>query len=148
MQANNISRLLSMLFSPIFLTAFSMTFLAEWGDRSQIATIGCAHKCPGGEAASCQVYIALLLQASDMMHSDNGVQLAFCSAYLKQVGCIRGSLWRDAWRHPRAHGLHGRSCSWREAPCIAHRRENCRGEIFFRAYVNMKVHIRCFDLRC
>lgn len=30
------------LFSPVFLEAFTLTFLAEWGDRSQIATIGVA----------------------------------------------------------------------------------------------------------
>lgn len=30
------------IFSPIFLEAFTLTFLAEWGDRSQIATIGLA----------------------------------------------------------------------------------------------------------
>ena len=29
-------------FSPIFLQCFTMTFVAEWGDRSQIATIGLA----------------------------------------------------------------------------------------------------------
>ena len=28
--------------SPIFLEVFTLTFLAEWGDRSQIATIGLA----------------------------------------------------------------------------------------------------------
>ena len=31
---------LSQLFSPVFLEAFVLTFCAEWGDRSQIATIG------------------------------------------------------------------------------------------------------------
>jgi putative Ca2+/H+ antiporter (TMEM165/GDT1 family) len=33
-------RVLSLVFSQIFLKSFSLTFLAEWGDRSQIATIG------------------------------------------------------------------------------------------------------------
>lgn len=30
------------MFSPVLLEAFTLTFLAEWGDRSQIATIGLA----------------------------------------------------------------------------------------------------------
>lgn len=34
--------LLTMLFSPILLETFSLTFLGEWGDKSQIATIGLA----------------------------------------------------------------------------------------------------------
>ncbi|KAJ0981335.1 hypothetical protein J5N97_009590 [Dioscorea zingiberensis] len=33
---------LTQLFSPIFLKAFSITFFGEWGDKSQIATIGLA----------------------------------------------------------------------------------------------------------
>ena len=32
-------RLLYALFSRVFLQSFTLTFLAEWGDRSQIATI-------------------------------------------------------------------------------------------------------------
>jgi len=35
-------QVLMMLFSQVFLKAFTLTFLAEWGDRSQIATIGLA----------------------------------------------------------------------------------------------------------
>lgn len=34
----------SQFFSPVFLEAFVLTFCAEWGDRSQIATIG-IHLC-------------------------------------------------------------------------------------------------------
>ncbi|KAL3134679.1 hypothetical protein ABBQ32_007684 [Trebouxia sp. C0010 RCD-2024] len=34
--------ILCQLFSPVFLEAFVLTFCAEWGDRSQIATIGLA----------------------------------------------------------------------------------------------------------
>ncbi|KAE8666080.1 GDT1-like protein 5 [Hibiscus syriacus] len=33
---------LTQFFSPIFLKAFSITFFGEWGDRSQLATIGMA----------------------------------------------------------------------------------------------------------
>ncbi|RWR74996.1 GDT1-like protein 5 [Cinnamomum micranthum f. kanehirae] len=33
---------LTQFFSPIFLKAFSITFFGEWGDKSQIATIGLA----------------------------------------------------------------------------------------------------------
>ncbi|ONK73373.1 uncharacterized protein A4U43_C04F30640 [Asparagus officinalis] len=35
-------RFLTQFFSPIFLQAFSITFFGEWGDKSQIATIGLA----------------------------------------------------------------------------------------------------------
>ncbi|PON87065.1 GDT1-like protein, partial [Trema orientale] len=34
--------LLTQFFSPIFLKAFSITFFGEWGDKSQLATIGLA----------------------------------------------------------------------------------------------------------
>lgn len=39
---SGVQDVLSLIFTPIFLKAFSLTFLAEWGDRSQIATIGLA----------------------------------------------------------------------------------------------------------
>ncbi|EFJ42338.1 hypothetical protein VOLCADRAFT_83682 [Volvox carteri f. nagariensis] len=41
-RTNIMVALLGMLFSQIFLKSFTLTFLAEWGDRSQIATIGLA----------------------------------------------------------------------------------------------------------
>jgi putative Ca2+/H+ antiporter (TMEM165/GDT1 family) len=34
-----VRRVLFSCFSRIFLQAFTMTFMAEWGDRSQIATV-------------------------------------------------------------------------------------------------------------
>ncbi|CAL6435926.1 unnamed protein product [Bathycoccus prasinos] len=44
-----IRRILSRVCTPIFLEAFVLTFLAEWGDRSQITTIAlAAHKDPYG----------------------------------------------------------------------------------------------------
>ncbi|KAJ0683393.1 putative Gdt1 family protein [Helianthus annuus] len=33
---------LTQFFSPVFLKAFSITFFGEWGDKSQLATIGLA----------------------------------------------------------------------------------------------------------
>ena len=44
-----VRRILSRICTPIFLEAFVLTFLAEWGDRSQITTIAlAAHKDPYG----------------------------------------------------------------------------------------------------
>ena len=37
--ARNLS---SLVFGPVFVQAFVLTFLGEWGDRSQIATIALA----------------------------------------------------------------------------------------------------------
>lgn len=44
---SGVRRMLARFCTPIFLEAFILTFLAEWGDRSQIATIALAsHKNP------------------------------------------------------------------------------------------------------
>ncbi|KAI8363561.1 hypothetical protein B0O80DRAFT_476797 [Mortierella sp. GBAus27b] len=41
-QSSGLVNLFQLLFSPVFVQTFIMTFLAEWGDRSQIATIALA----------------------------------------------------------------------------------------------------------
>lgn len=51
--ASPLSRLLGALFSQVFLKAFTLTFLAEWGDRSQIATIGCGDGATRRGRAPC-----------------------------------------------------------------------------------------------
>jgi putative Ca2+/H+ antiporter (TMEM165/GDT1 family) len=48
-QIGRLRRALAKICTPIFLEAFVLTFLAEWGDRSQITTIAlAAHKNPYG----------------------------------------------------------------------------------------------------
>ncbi|GJN16151.1 hypothetical protein PR202_gb03109 [Eleusine coracana subsp. coracana] len=53
---------LMQFFSPIFLKAFSITFFGEWGDKSQIATIGlAADENPFGVVLGGILYELLLL---------------------------------------------------------------------------------------
>ena len=54
---SGLMNLMEALFTPIFIKAFTMTFVAEWGDRSQIATIALAASTSSGELhpTACRV---------------------------------------------------------------------------------------------
>ena len=51
----------SLFLGPVFVQAFALTFLGEWGDRSQIATIalGAAHVCPRLVWASVELTLSI-----------------------------------------------------------------------------------------
>lgn len=56
----------SLIFGPVFVQAFVLTFLGEWGDRSQIATIalGAAHVSPPPPPLSFRLTVSYLERLS------------------------------------------------------------------------------------
>lgn len=56
-QRSGLSQLAQKLFSPVLVEAFVLTFLAEWGDRSQIATIGACFHNPPQVITFCNVHV-------------------------------------------------------------------------------------------
>lgn len=86
-------RELGRICTPVFLEAFVLTFLAEWGDRSQIATISLAAQhdpCAPVNAGSRRVWILDPL-ANTLLSIAPKVKVA-CELHLTHpwVGRIRG----------------------------------------------------------
>jgi putative Ca2+/H+ antiporter (TMEM165/GDT1 family) len=100
---------------PILSQAFIITFLAEWGDRSQIATIAmAAAQYPAGgkfhplEWGGTLINPAPLpLTLTPLVHPSQPPSLHPCSC----PGCLY-------W----ARRLHRPGCDWRQAPRLSHKR--------------------------
>jgi len=82
----------SLLFGPVFVQAFVLTFLGEWGDRSQIATIalGAAH-------VSCYQSLSSLDPPAET-YAHHAIECL--SSYIRHRG--------------RTFLLHGIGCNWRK----------------------------------
>ena len=89
---------LNHLFSPVFLEAFVLTFCAEWGDRSQIATIGKPAVPPiGKQGKSVQTTESPVnRQKRGGISRASGWQNAGLLPQLEEPK--QKTLWVDAWR--------------------------------------------------
>ena len=67
-KANDLLSTLSKYVSPVFVQGFTMTFLAEWGDRSQVATIALA---AAAGADPVLTYTSHTFTAYFYIHHDN-----------------------------------------------------------------------------
>jgi putative Ca2+/H+ antiporter (TMEM165/GDT1 family) len=61
---NGLVNLMQLVFSPVFVQTFILTFLGEWGDRSQISTIALAAANVSDDDAS--LYICLMVRFNRM----------------------------------------------------------------------------------
>ena len=78
--SSGVINLLYLLFSPVFVQTFVMTFLGEWGDRSQIATITLA-------AASGMFPLSMLNLMVDSWYVTVGTVIAHgCCTALAVIG--------------------------------------------------------------
>jgi len=110
---DGVKNLAQLLFSPIFIQAFILTFLAEWGDRSQITTIalGAAHVRPS--------FLFLTPSSSRNSEADSGPPLTLSqNVWIVTFGttlghsvCTGGAVLGGRWISQRISLKHSASSS-------------------------------------
>jgi putative Ca2+/H+ antiporter (TMEM165/GDT1 family) len=107
---DGVKNLAQLLFSPIFIQAFILTFLAEWGDRSQITTIALA-------AAHVRPFLVRLRsnQDSPFLPQQN-VWIVTFGTTLGHCVCTAMAVIGGRWVSQHISIKHGTSCSAASPP--------------------------------
>lgn len=112
--SEGVKNLAQLLFSPIFIQAFVLTFLAEWGDRSQITTIalGAAHVSSTNPSPFLSL-VAAAFAASSTRNSRSSPPFLVSRGYAERLD-------RHDGHYPRSLDLHRRRRPRREVDLSTH----------------------------